>query len=88
MKIQPYVDSWVSETQVDSSYPARVLLWCLSPLPTVCLEDFYRAAKVTIPAVCFACNFLPTSSFPTIPLSCFPYFGNVNVLLVDTVHEC
>lgn len=32
MKIQPYVDSWVSETQADFSYPARVLLWCLSPL--------------------------------------------------------
>lgn len=40
MKIQPYVDSWVSETQADSSDPARVLLWCLflSPLPHVCLK--------------------------------------------------
>lgn len=54
MKIQPYVDSWVSETQADFSYPARVLLWCLSLSSTHYVSrDFYLAAKVTIPAVLF-----------------------------------
>lgn len=40
MKIQPYVESWVSETQADSSYPARVLLWCLSLLYPLCVLRF------------------------------------------------
>lgn len=54
MKIQPYVDSWVSETQADFSYPARVLLWCLSLSSSHYVSrDFYLAAKVTIPAVLF-----------------------------------
>lgn len=75
MKIQPYVDSWVSETQADFSYPARVLLWCLSLSSTHYVSrDFYLAAKVTnsgsfvLPVTS---SLLPPSHNPSVMFSIF-----------------
>lgn len=38
MKIQPYVDSWVSETQKRTPPTQHVYCYSVSPFPNVCLE--------------------------------------------------
>lgn len=88
MKLQPYLDFWVSETEMDFSCPACVLLWCLSvPLVSLPLSSFSvflsrrplllkrrkRAAIVLVPP-----SFPPkTPPFLNLdpPLPWFPHFG-------------
>lgn len=78
MKLQPYIDFWVSEIEMDFSCPACVLLWCL-PVP-LCLSPLFLclcAAKVTkTGSKPFVQSFLPNSRFILrLPMPCFPYFG-------------
>lgn len=99
MKLQPYIDFWVSEIEMDFSCPACVLLWCLSvplclfpPLSLVFLSHL-STAKVTKTGSYHFVLCLSFPSFPKIPFyppspyAMFSIFWNVNVLLVDTVHE-
>lgn len=92
MKLQPYIDFWASEIETDFSCPACVLFWCLCPsvsLPTLSVS----AAKATkpgsdpfVPSFLFPSSLFPFSPSPS-PYAMFSIFWNVNVLLVDTVHE-
>lgn len=74
MKIQPYVDSWVSETQADFSYPARVSLWCLSILYPLCVSRFLpccqsnNSGSFVLPVTS---SLLPPSHNPSVMFSIF-----------------
>lgn len=95
MKIQPYVDSWVSETQADSSYPARVLLWCLSIslslslflLSPMCVSRFLPCCQSNRSgSFVFACNLLPTtSSFSHNPSVMFSIFLGMSMCYLLTL---
>lgn len=95
MKLQPYLDFWDSEIEMDFSCPACVLLWCLSvPLcnfPLFLCLSFSASLLLKQPkqaAILFVLSFLPRCPFyPPSPYAMFSIFWNVNVLLVDTVHE-
>lgn len=80
-KLQPYVDFWVSDTETDFSCPACVPLCCLS-VPSCLLCLFLSRSR------CCQSN-TNRQLFPSLsPYAMFSTFGNVDVLLVDTVHEC
>lgn len=85
MKLQPYLDFWVSEIEMDFSCPACVLLWCLSvPL---CLFPLFLCLSFSVsllpkqpnqaaPFVLSFLPFFPNSLFTLrLPMPCFPYFG-------------
>lgn len=88
MKLQPYLDFWVSETQMDFSCPACVLLLCLSVpvclFPPLSLSFFHglSAAKATkTGSNPFVLSFPPSfpprvPSLPSrLPMPCFHIFG-------------
>lgn len=74
MKLQPYLDFWVSEIEMDFSCPACVLLWCLSvPL---CLFPLFLCLSFSVSllpkqpnqaAVLLFRLFFPSSQFPFLP---------------------
>lgn len=73
MKLQPYLDFWVSETEMDFSCPACVLLWCLSvPLcpPPPSLSFFLLPKQPKTGSDPFVPSFLPLSSqnWPSVSL--------------------
>lgn len=83
MKLQPYLDFWVSETKMDSSCPVCVLFWCLSvplcpPRPPLSLLFFLCCQKQpkTGSQNLLFCLSLPSSQTPFL-YSChvFPCFG-------------
>lgn len=65
LKLQPYLDFWVSEAKMDSSCPAYVLLQCLS-VPVCPLLPFFRLYSRPLHSLCFPVPF---------GLPHFPYFG-------------
>lgn len=79
LKLQPYLDFWASELGRDFSCPAYVLFGVsLSPCLSSCLPlSLFSSAPI--------CLYFPDSPFEP---ATFSMFWNVDVLLVDTVHEC
>lgn len=79
LKLQPYFDFWASEVEWDFSCPAHVLFRCVS----------LSVPRVSPPAFLCVLSRPLHSLLPRFPLQpCHvSIFWNVDVLLVDTVHE-
>lgn len=87
MKLQPYIDFWVSEIEMDFSCPACVLLWCLSvplclfPLflclsfTSLCCQSNQKQAVIILFSVLPPLLFLKSLFILRLPMPCFPYFG-------------
>lgn len=83
MKLQPYLDFWVSETDMDFSCPACVLLLCLSvPLCPFSLYLVFLSLSLCCQnnqnrwrSFCSAFFSLLSLFTLRLPLPCFPYFG-------------
>lgn len=84
MKLQPYLDFWVSEVEMDFSCPACVLLWCLS-VPCVSLphRSFFLLPKQPEQA---AKPFVLSFSYPFFPK--WPFLPSVPLCHVFHILEC
>lgn len=77
LKLQPYLDFWVSEVKMDSFL-----------LPSMYCYGVSLSPCVLLPFSVFS-HPLHSLYFPNFPFdsAAFSIFWNVDVLLVDTVHE-